>query len=254
MGNESCAVSGWSVRFHVPGINPQARRKMEGTSFTNILRIPPKRVKPISPYETGRPRPTPEHYRHSGFPFRHPRLLPSVIPAFSPPSSSPSPLPSSPPFPPFCHPRLLPFRHPRLLPPLSSSPSPLPSSPPSPPSVILAFSPSVIPAFSPSVIPAFSPSVIPAFSPSVILAFSPLCHPRLLPPLSSSTLVIEDPGFFACIPAPSHGATSGRPWFWVLLPKQKDRVVRGRNPARTSPPSVIPDLIRDPGPCLCFQL
>ena len=26
-------------------------------------------------------------------------------------------------------------------------------------------------------------------------------------------------------------ATPGRPWFWVLLPKQKDRVVRGRNPA-----------------------
>ena len=124
-----------------------------------ILRIPPKWVKPISPYETGRPRPTPEHYRHSGFPFRHPRLLPFRHPRLLP----------------FRHPRLLPFRHPRLLPPLSSLPSPLPSSPPSPP--------------------------------SVILAFSPLCHPRLLPPLSSSTLVIEDPGFFACIPAPSHGAT-----------------------------------------------
>ena len=28
-------------------------------------------------------------------------------------------------------------------------------------------------------------------------------------------------------------ATPGRPWFWVLLPKQKDLAVRGRNPART---------------------
>ena len=37
-------------------------------------------------------------------------------------------------------------------------------------------------------------------------------------------------------------ATPGRPWFWVLLPKQKDRVARGRNPARTSLPSVIPDI------------
>ena len=26
-------------------------------------------------------------------------------------------------------------------------------------------------------------------------------------------------------------ATPGREWFWVLLPKQKDLVVRGRNPA-----------------------
>ena len=26
------------------------------------------------------------------------------------------------------------------------------------------------------------------------------------------------------------GATPGRQWFWVLLPKQKDLVVRGRNP------------------------
>ena len=30
-------------------------------------------------------------------------------------------------------------------------------------------------------------------------------------------------------------ATPGRPWFWVLLPKQKDLAVRGRNPARPSP-------------------
>ena len=36
-------------------------------------------------------------------------------------------------------------------------------------------------------------------------------------------------------------ATPGRPWFWVLLPKQKDLVVRGRNPASTSRPAVIPD-------------
>ena len=27
------------------------------------------------------------------------------------------------------------------------------------------------------------------------------------------------------------GATPGRQWFWGLLPKQKDLVVRGRNPA-----------------------
>ncbi len=33
-------------------------------------------------------------------------------------------------------------------------------------------------------------------------------------------------------------ATPGRPWFWVLLPKQKDRVVRGRNPA-SIPPLVV---------------
>ena len=213
MGNQSCAVSGWSVRFHVPGINPQARRKMEGTSFTNILRIPPKRVKPISPYETGRPRPTPEHYRHSGFPFRHPRLLPSVIPAFSPSVILAFPASVIPAFSPLCHPCLLPplssLPSPPsvilcLLPPLSSSafsplchPCLLPplSSLPSPPSVILAFSPlchpRLLPPLSsspspPSVIPAFSPSVIPAFSPSVIPAFSPLRHPRLLPPLSSS--------------------------------------------------------------------
>ena len=30
-------------------------------------------------------------------------------------------------------------------------------------------------------------------------------------------------------------AAPGRPWFWVLLPKQKDRGVRGRNPARIPP-------------------
>ena len=49
-------------------------------------------------------------------------------------------------------------------------------------------------------------------------------------------------------------ATPGRPWFWVLLPKQKDLVVRGRNPASTSPfchprrlsPTPVPDLIGDP--------
>ncbi len=28
-------------------------------------------------------------------------------------------------------------------------------------------------------------------------------------------------------------ATHGRQWFWVLLPKQKDLVVRGRNPSKT---------------------
>ena len=30
-------------------------------------------------------------------------------------------------------------------------------------------------------------------------------------------------------------AAPGRPWFWILLPKQKDLAVRGRTPARTSP-------------------
>ncbi len=33
------------------------------------------------------------------------------------------------------------------------------------------------------------------------------------------------------------GATPGRHWFWVLLPKQKDLVVRGRNPAILLPSS-----------------
>ena len=33
-------------------------------------------------------------------------------------------------------------------------------------------------------------------------------------------------------------ATPGRPWFWVLLPKQKGLGVRGRNPARPSPLAV----------------
>ncbi len=33
------------------------------------------------------------------------------------------------------------------------------------------------------------------------------------------------------------GATPGREWFWVLLPKQKDLVVRGRNPAILLPSS-----------------
>ena len=45
-------------------------------------------------------------------------------------------------------------------------------------------------------------------------------------------------------------ATPGRPWFWVLLPKQKDLVVRGRNPASTSlllsSSTLVPDLIGDP--------
>ena len=46
-----------------------------------------------------------------------------------------------------------------------------------------------------------------SFSPSVVGPASNAALPlRLLPPLSSSTLVIEDPGFFACVPAPSHGA------------------------------------------------
>ena len=50
------------------------------------------------------------------------------------------------------------------------------------------------------------------FSPSVILAFS-FCHPRHPPLLSSSTLVIEDPGSFpSFVAAPSHGAI-----FFVIL-------------------------------------
>ena len=38
-------------------------------------------------------------------------------------------------------------------------------------------------------------------------------------------------------------ATPGRPWFWVLLPKQKDLGVRGRNPASSPPPFCHP--------CMC---
>ena len=47
-------------------------------------------------------------------------------------------------------------------------------------------------------------------------------------------------------------ATPGRPWFWVLLPKQKDLGVRGRNPASTSPFSVILD-ISNRGSILLFS-
>ena len=45
-------------------------------------------------------------------------------------------------------------------------------------------------------------------------------------------------------------ATPGRQWFWVLLPKQKDLVVRGaETPQAPLPPlPVIPDLIGDPVP------
>ena len=38
-------------------------------------------------------------------------------------------------------------------------------------------------------------------------------------------------------------ATPGRPWFWVLLPKQKDLGARGRNPASSPPPFCHP--------CMC---
>ena len=48
--------------------------------------------------------------------------------------------------------------------------------------------------------------------------------------------------------------TPGRPWFWVLLPKQKDLGVRGRSPARTffllSSSTLV---IEDPASCFCFQ-
>ena len=40
-------------------------------------------------------------------------------------------------------------------------------------------------------------------------------------------------------------ATPGRQWFWVLLPKQKDLVARGRNPAREKQRHWIPDQVRD---------
>ena len=74
---------------------------------------------------------------------------------------------------------------------------------PSPPPPILFFS--VVVAASHA---AFFQALPLSFSPSVVGPASNAARPlRLLPPLSSSTLVIEDPGFFACIPAPSHGAT-----------------------------------------------
>ena len=81
VGRESYAASGWSVRFHVPGINAQARRKMEGTSFTKsgtYSTHPPQTGQtyvPFSTYETEDqpcgtiPIPAP-------LPLRHPRLLP----------------------------------------------------------------------------------------------------------------------------------------------------------------------------------
>ena len=157
MGNESCAVSGWSVRFHVPGINAQARRKVEGTSFTK-----------------------------SGTHSTHP-----------PPNGSNQSTRS-------VH--------------IKQTPNPATLFP-SPPPPILFFSVVVAAshaAFFQALPLSFSPSVVGPASHAVILAFSPLCHPRLLPPLSSSTLVpdilnrgssqVKDPGFFACIPAPSHGA------------------------------------------------
>ena len=69
---------------------------------------------------------------------------------------------------------------------------------------------------------------------------------------SSAALTFRDRG------KGTRRATPGRPWFWVLLPKQKDRVVRGRNPASIPPrragpkPRKTPPLIRtDPGLCVC---
>ena len=68
----------------------------------------------------------------------------------------------------------------------------------------LSLSPSVVGPASNAARPLrLLPSLLSSPSPPSLLS---LCHPRLLPPLSSSTLVIEDPGFFACIPPPSHGA------------------------------------------------
>ena len=40
-------------------------------------------------------------------------------------------------------------------------------------------------------------------------------------------------------------ATPGRPWFWVLLPKQKDLGVRGRTPARMNLFSPLPSAGED---------
>ena len=52
------------------------------------------------------------------------------------------------------------------------------------------------------------PSPATPFFLSVIPALSLSCHPRLLPPLSSSTLVIEDPSF-CFLPSPSSPTRSG---------------------------------------------
>ena len=84
MGRESYAASGWSVRFHVPGINAQARRKMEGTSFTK------SGTYSTHPPQTGQTYCTPSvHIKQTpnpACPYPHPRPSP-------PPSSSPSPPP-----------------------------------------------------------------------------------------------------------------------------------------------------------------
>ena len=46
-------------------------------------------------------------------------------------------------------------------------------------------------------------------------------------------------------------ATPGRQWFWVLLPKQKDLAVRGRNPARTHPLLSFPQVFSGNPVSLC---
>ena len=46
-------------------------------------------------------------------------------------------------------------------------------------------------------------------------------------------------------------ATPGRPWFWVLLPKQKDLGVRGRHPARPSHPLSFPQVFSGNPGSLC---
>ncbi len=46
---------------------------------------------------------------------------------------------------------------------------------------------------------------------------------------SSAALTFRDRG------KGTRRAAPGRQWFWVLLPKQKDFAVRGRNPAKPSP-------------------
>ena len=49
-------------------------------------------------------------------------------------------------------------------------------------------------------------------------------------------------------------ATPGRPWFWVLLPKQKDLGARGRNPAKPSPSACGAETPQTPRPPLHYEL
>ena len=108
----TCKVS---TRRHVEKWKERCSR-----SRAPILRIAPKRVKPISPYETGWPRPTPEHYRHSGLPFLSSSPSPPLSSSPSPPLSSSTLVIEDPGFfacvaaPSHGAPLPLPFRHPGL--------------------------------------------------------------------------------------------------------------------------------------------